>query len=498
MPYLAKYQHDVFVSYARGPTPPGFPGNEADRLGKWSRQLIEDLRYEILTDLGIKDPNRLADIWIDAQLSGDQPITHTLKAKVDNAGLLLIVMSDLFLATNWCLEEVEWFRQACERRGESTDGRIFLVHALPTDEGRWPVYLRGARQYRFHAGDSARPYGWRNAPAGPEYDDSLKAIVADVIGQMRGMEPAEQGASIFLGCMHDTLDEERDELRRLLTAAGIRVLPPVSDDAVDNESLQAALDCHLRDADGLVLIANQYRGAWPKDEAGGFISLQLQKARSLNKTCHLWLQVDDLGKVRRPEYRDCLEGLAKDAQDRGLTIRHDGLSAFADFIVENAKSSPKPPIGVQDAVICANRSEDKTIGTSFLETVVEALSEFRHEAFTFDFGDPKEQQIMLSNMAKRIRNADTLLVLCFDQNWDWARDFLRLLNGISHVRADGKVRLLVAGPRDRHEGRYDARALGFATLDGVDKDARELKELLRQAMQTSARSRAWQGEERRA
>ena len=58
-----------------------------------------------------------------------------------------------------------------------------------------------------------------------------------------------------------------------------------------------------------------------------------------------------------------------------------------------------------------------------------------------------------------------MLVLCFDQDWDWARRLLRRLNGSGHARADGKVRLLVAGPRDRKEGRYDARTLGFQTLE---------------------------------
>ena len=50
-------------------------------------------------------------------------------------------------------------------------------------------------------------------------------------------------------------------------------------------------------------------------------------------------------------------------------------------------------------------------------------------------------------------------------------------------RAAKKIRLLVAAPRDRQAPTLDARAVGFRTINGVDKDAAGMAEQLRREIE---------------
>jgi hypothetical protein len=512
VPYVSKYRYDVFISYAHGLA----RAHREDPLGRWTRQLVEDLTDEVMVNLATKDPSRRFNSWMDPKLRGNQPLTDTLKETIEQSALLLVVMSPFFLESSWCPEEIEWFRQACLRRGETIHGRVFVVRAFPTDESRWPSPLLDSSShplsgYRFHhpadAGDHAtRPFGWAgHQTADPDYSTAINQMASDISRQLGDLtvprseaardtvtppltqsQPQPTTGSIFLGYVNDTLIEERAELRERLAAAGVTVLPPEDEDPVDEASLRAALDTYLRRADSLVLMANEYRASWPKDRPGGAIDLQIQEARTLDKPVEIWLQDTNLSKVRRVEYREYLESFALDAERAGLTIRHADLDSFAKYVAQRMASADtrrarRRQGDVKNAVICTNRPKDEVLRDDYLGSVTATLSELRQISITFDF-DPEEATIQLARLEKCIRDASTVLVVCFDQEWDWVTNLLLLLNDISHVRADGKLRLVVAGPRDRKGGRYNATTLGFRTVEGIDKDAFELGDLLRQAI----------------
>ena len=263
---------------------------------------MDRLEAEILLSLGTKDPDRQLSIWMDRRLRGNQPLTDTLKEEVEASALLVVVMSDFFLQSSWCEDEVGWFRQSGVDRGQSREN-IFVVRAMPTDEARWPAGLRDSSDrvlvgYRFHSpgseiDDVPMPFGWPvPSDHDQDYSQSVTKLAAHISRQLKRLGASDPsklagarpevpvaGRSVFLGCMHDTLDEERADLRHRLAASGMVVLPPEAEDPVDEPSLLASIDKYLRGSDAMVLIANEYRGAWPKDQPAGFISLQIQKAK---------------------------------------------------------------------------------------------------------------------------------------------------------------------------------------------------------------------------
>jgi hypothetical protein len=156
MPYLVNfgpdYSHDIFVSYAHGPL-----------ITRWSQEFADDLAEEVNFSLKEKDPSRQVGLWID-RLEGHLGLTPQLQ-EVRKAALLLVIMSDFYLDSEWCKNEAAWFEEA--RGGwANTDGRIFVVKAGPTDLKRWPKFLRDERDetlpgYNFYKqdrpGESARP-----------------------------------------------------------------------------------------------------------------------------------------------------------------------------------------------------------------------------------------------------------------------------------------------------------------------------------------------------
>jgi hypothetical protein len=494
MPYLSKTQHDIFVSYAHGPAP-------WDLLGDWSRRFKVLLQSHLDHLMGTKDPNRRVSIWMDQTLSGNQPLTDEIRDAVQHSALLLVIMSRYYFETDWCADEARWFAEAAAATGGHRD-HIFVVRAEPTRETLWPPSLRDSSGhvltgYKFFTSsdeDDAEILGWHSSAEArddPGFSRAVERLAKDMSRQLRHLAETEgtspphalTGRSVFLGLTHDTI-EDREALRSSLSAAGLGVLPPEADDPVDEASLREAMERHLPQAEAMVLIANKYLGGWPRNEPGGFIGLQIQEARRRNIPCHLWLQIGDLAEVKKPEYRDYLASLPVQPSAAVRVWRND-LAGFVAQVVNGLATQPPPQGEAEEeplAVICANEAQDSAIGRQVEDAVNDTLSDIGLSSHGFKFKDPRNEQIKLANLGKRIKEAGAVVVLCFDQEWDWARPLLRQLHLLSPPRDDGKAKLLIAGPEDRQEGIYNAYPLGFRTIDGVNLDVQQLRQRLREAI----------------
>jgi hypothetical protein len=116
-------------------------------------------------------------------------LTPALREKVNGSAILMIVMSPTYLESTWCNDELKWFReQVMEREGRGR-GRVFVVRAMPTDEKRWPDFLRDERGHAmlgfcFHDSDNKKvslPFGYwgeRNEAYGRAIASLLTPLVA--------------------------------------------------------------------------------------------------------------------------------------------------------------------------------------------------------------------------------------------------------------------------------------------------------------------------------
>jgi TIR domain len=158
MPYLAPhFDPDVFVSYSHG-DPQGGRAPLRDWTQALVRRLIDGL-HALETEFdGLH-------IWMDPEIDPTAYLTDDLREKASACGVLMIVMSNRYLKSSWCGDELEWFKKQFEGRA-AEGGRVFVIRAQKTDENFWPDFLRDARGhgmigFPFHDPETGFPLGFQ-------------------------------------------------------------------------------------------------------------------------------------------------------------------------------------------------------------------------------------------------------------------------------------------------------------------------------------------------
>jgi hypothetical protein len=158
MAYLAPhFDYDVFVSYSHADP----LGRGDSPLKRWTLSLIDKLERDILA-IAVEFDS--LHIWHDPEIDPTMHLTPELRGKVYKPCILMIIMSNRYLTSAWCKDELEWFREQIHGRANE-QGRIFIIRAQPTDETAWPDFLRDARGhamlgFQFHDSRGGEPFGW--------------------------------------------------------------------------------------------------------------------------------------------------------------------------------------------------------------------------------------------------------------------------------------------------------------------------------------------------
>jgi hypothetical protein len=125
--FVSGFEHDVFVSYVH------VDNRKFDRDIGWVETLVEHLREAL--------PQKLqrgqSDIWRDPRLSSSEPFPEAIREAVTHAATLLVILSESYLTSEWCRQELALFLEAAKQTGGAT-GRIFLVRLDALDHNRWP------------------------------------------------------------------------------------------------------------------------------------------------------------------------------------------------------------------------------------------------------------------------------------------------------------------------------------------------------------------------
>jgi len=233
--YLAPhFEYDVFVSYSHGD-----PNNAgASPLKRWTNDFIRELKAEVQSvDTEFDDLH----LWFDEQIDPTAALTQELRDSVKGSGILMIIMSPRYLASSWCKDELEWFRERVRNRSNE-QGRVFVIRALPTNESDWPDFLRDERGnshigFRFHDLITKRPYGWRGTNENnEEYAQQLWTLQTALTKRLRELRArqesrvkAQSAASLpptggtRRVYLHAGIDQTpaRNDIQRLLSEFGI-------------------------------------------------------------------------------------------------------------------------------------------------------------------------------------------------------------------------------------------------------------------------------------
>src|SRR5215475_7701764 len=121
MAYVPGWQNDVFVSYAQVDDRP-LPGASDG----WVSLLVDALKTLLAMQLGRAE---VLAVWRDLQLARHAQLTPEIFGALRSSATLLIILSEGYLATDWCWSE---YREFVKLAGPGTR-RLFVVERMPIE-----------------------------------------------------------------------------------------------------------------------------------------------------------------------------------------------------------------------------------------------------------------------------------------------------------------------------------------------------------------------------
>ena len=171
------------------------------------------------------------------------------------------------------------------------------------------------------------------------------------------------------------------------------------------------------------------------------------------------------------QYRFFLANVEANARGGSDILIHAAdTDEFVRYISGKLDTAPKPSKGAEQlAVVCSNARGDQAKYGELQQTVTEALREAERSSI-IPGQDDDSGQIRLMPLQDDISRADTVVVLCFDQEFLWANRIIQQLGQMMGEQG-AKTRIFVTGPEDRKKGKF-VPAFKFKTVVGVAPDNR--------------------------
>jgi hypothetical protein len=235
MSYLAPdFNPDVFVSYSHGD-----PRGSRAPLRAWTQATIRRLEDHIHS---LEPEFRDLRLWMDPDFDPTAKLTEELRKQISGSGVLMIVMSKHYLESEWCKDELGWFKEQVQNRRVAA-GRVFIIRAQETDTNRWPAFLRDERGHAipgfvfYDSEDGSSPLSFDLKEPGEDYLRALNPLRTWLVRRLRELRSAvakrpepEKGAAptppgrekrrIYLYARPDD-DSKRVDVARALYQDGI-------------------------------------------------------------------------------------------------------------------------------------------------------------------------------------------------------------------------------------------------------------------------------------
>jgi hypothetical protein len=189
------FKHDVFVTYSHGDV----VGNDDSLLKQWSQAFAAELANEMRVLPGV---GRALSLFLDQGHRAGQaidpmePLSPQLQAEIAASAVVAVLLSPQYLASRWCTDEREWWREGQTKHKISPTGRIALARIWPLTSGDAlpELFLDGRGEplpgfwFFDRALDAARcrPYEWPKATteSGGSFRKALVELAGFVYGKL--------------------------------------------------------------------------------------------------------------------------------------------------------------------------------------------------------------------------------------------------------------------------------------------------------------------------
>jgi hypothetical protein len=435
--YVPDYKHDIFVSYAHVDNEP-LAGADT----RWVTNLITGLKPLLGQKLGRADAYSL---WMDNTLREYEAITPRLREQVQDAALLLLILSPGYVASEWCCQELRTFVAKVGKEA----GRVFVVEREPVDR---PEALQDILGYKFWVKNEADNPRTLGVPR-PNYEEfvyfqRLDALASQLVEKLKSLRaqsdtpivPAARSvdtpgsaprATVFLAEVTDDLQECRAEVEGYLQQHNIRVLPATFYYFPTAEELRQAIDADLRASTLFVQLLSPTMPRRPP----GMSTPQLQYAAAQAVSGLSLLQWRDrkldVGTIADPIQRAFLDA---------ATVVAIGLEEFKQYIIqqldaiearrlEEEKRQQEASLkrAMQAASLIGDRLVFINTGTEDLSLARELGEMLKEEGFGFSLPlleniPPTEKR---QDLEENLLDCDAVIVLYASTSVMWVREQLR-------------------------------------------------------------------------
>ena len=419
--FVPGFKHDIFVSYAH------VDNGKFGRETGWVEALVENLRDGLPQKLKRGQP----DIWRDPRLSGNEPFSEVIREAVTQAATLLVILSESYLTSDWCLKELALFLEEAKQTGGAR-GRIFLVRLDTLEHDSWPEAFNGLLGQKFFEQATvdapARTLGTAaaNDPGQQLYFQRLDDLRGELAGKLLQMKQAAEIAVVapntqaspgpqagdgspvvFLAETTPDLDDLRDNIRRYLNQANIRVLPDTYYERAP-QAFRAALTADLEQSLLFVQLLGLYVGAKTSDVPKGYEGLQLDVAEEKGLAILRWHDPD-------------LNVAA--AKDQALLARAEVMvTAFEEFKREIVNAVKKRQAEQKVAAITGTGAYVLINANSRDEQVTQPLIQaLDQKGFGYDTADENES---IANLVEQY-DFQGLMIVYGQCEKEWAKQQLR-------------------------------------------------------------------------
>lgn len=213
----------------------------------------------------------------------------------------------------------------------------------------------------------------------------------------------------------------------------------------------------------------------------------MQASRERKIACQLWLTWDQATEPQTPQYKEFLNDLVRESEssEPNIKLKYGSAKEFAEHIKATVNEESIASTGVEQlAVVCSNLRSNVGTYKRFYDSVITAIDETDRLSILPTF-DNATGHIRLEEIERDINRADTIVVICFDQAWGWARNIMGQIRQLIKADAAKRARLLIIGPPAREGFEVNASAFRFTTLNANAIDEQQLREFLKEALEGS-------------
>jgi TIR domain len=347
---IYNFENDIFISYAHIDNLP-----LAEGLKGWVEAFHERLATRLAQLLG--DEVR---IWRDLKLQGNDVFADALTSRIENAAVLVSVLSPRYIKSEWCMRELNEFCKQASAKGSLRIGdklRVFKVVKTYIPFAEHPEQLRGTLGYEFYEYDQARDRAKEfNSEVTPARDiryweklDDLAYDIKQLVEYIRrstlqpvtpAIEPS--GKTIYLAETTSDLREDRNKIKRELQQRGHVVLPDKELPLVGSEFKAMVTESLERSHLSIHPVGERY-GIIPEEETRSVVQLQTELAGQLQGELQRIIWMPDGLQPRDEAQQKFIDYLRLGLESHKSTeVLETKLEDLKTVILEKLTAKPKP------------------------------------------------------------------------------------------------------------------------------------------------------------